>query len=187
MFSNSVKKVLSKRRGDYKNPAGGLVMIFDNMTAFQLFILAFAVFDTFMLMLMLKALRHIKDFNRALHNVLLDKHLDEKKEEPKTHLFVKFQTPVRIWKEIEHPKPAVFVPVKKAPELAEKKTPKEENEEHWDRVLEEEPKKEASLGKKIKKTNEPEQTKPVECAVDMHKWVKDKEDKFYCSVCGKVF
>lgn len=146
--------------GNIQEFAGGLAMT----PEFELTMLAFAFFDTLMLILILKALTHIRAFNKALHDILLERQLEK---EIRSHLHVKLQSPIRIWKEQE--KPAVSTSTQPLPaKIKEKK------------VIE--------AGLTAPKTAKKAITKTVAlCAPNMHKWVMDKEKNYYCGKCGKRF
>ena len=137
-------------------------------TEFELTIIAFAFFDTLMLILMLKALTHIRVFNRALHNILLDKQINE---EIKTHLHIRIQSPIKVWKETEQPQ--------KSKVMAEAPKKNIKTPLKADQTKPEAPKKE--------KTPEIPKKAVTECLLNEHKWVMDNEKNYYCSLCGKRF
>jgi hypothetical protein len=140
-------------------------MIFETWTSFELLMTAFGLFDAIMLIFMLKALKGIRAFNRDLHAVLLQ----SQEAQLRSHLHMRIQSPIKVWREIEQP-PTKYIEQESMTEIPKKKIKKT-----VEPVTEpEEP------AKIVPKTIQP-------CESMAHKWVMDKEKNYYCEKCGARF
>jgi hypothetical protein len=109
-------------------------------------------------------LKKIAHFNRDLHAVLLQ----SQEAQLRSHLRMRIQSPIKVWREIEQSQKFVEEVLIKAPKIKAKKTVEA------DQTAPDEPKK------IVPKTIQ-------ECAPQAHKWVLDKEKNYYCELCGKRF